>query len=407
MAQSEKLVGRRNAGRPVTVLLSYARSNTRRVGDLQRELKLRGVRAWRDITNLPAGAPTADTIRDAIRHGTDAFVAYVTPQFLESDFIWNVEIPEAVARHETDQFYRIIPIFDRVTPPELTARCASAGETDLSQFHGRFAQATGRSRRSALKEVARATLQAVLAVRFEARRERPLIASFQCGPLVTQLDNPDLEIDWSGDFSSPCPPGTVWIGDLLPALRDVREVVASTVPSRLVVAEVHARLSAALAFGHAISSAARLRLILRDNATDWCASRGRPGRELLRRRILAAAGDTSVAAIEVAISRATSVAASDALGREGINPGRHLVLEPVDGCGSTSIGSPEDAADMARQVSTLMQEMHDEGVKTFHLFVASPPAWAALLGHLLNAVGEVVVHQWDLPSGYRRGCTLF
>jgi hypothetical protein len=184
-------------------------------------------------------------------------------------------------------------------------------------------------------------------------------------------------------------------------------VVALNVPSRKVTAEVFARLSPAFAFGHALSSAARLELLLRDGVQDWSASRGPPERELLTARELAASGDRSIGVVEVAISRDTGFHTTEALGSSGTTAGRRVQLQPRDGGPSNvAIASPKDAADMARQVATLLRSLHDEGVKEIHLFIAAPPAWAAIFGHLVSAVGEVVVYQWDSPSGYQRGCTV-
>lgn len=393
--------------RPVTAFLSYSRPNQARVKALQREFRLRGIHAWRDVTSLRAGQPTPETITTAIRSGSDAFITYVTPEFLASDFIWRVEIPAAVTRHESDPLYAIIPVFDGVTPAQLTAKCEAMGQIDLSEFNGGFAEARRGSRRAALKGIARATLEAVVGVRFSEDRTRPINVAFRTGAFRTSLPGPDLDIDWSQEFESPCPPEDTWRLNLLPALRDVREVVALNVPSRQVVAEVYARLSPALAFGHALSSATRIQLTLCDGEQNWSASRGRPTRELLKTRDLAASGDRTIGVVEVAISRETNFHATEILRKSGTAAGRRIHLQPSDGGPSNeAIACPEDVADMARQVATLLRSLHDEGIKEFHLFVAAPPAWAAILGHLMSAVGEVVVYQWDSPSGYQRGCTV-
>ncbi len=41
--------------RPATVLLSYAREDAEEVKFLQLQLRVRGVRAWRDATDIPLG----------------------------------------------------------------------------------------------------------------------------------------------------------------------------------------------------------------------------------------------------------------------------------------------------------------------------------------------------------------
>ena len=61
-------------------------------------MRLRGIRSWRDLRNIPHGAATQRQIRAAIRVETDAFVALVTPVYLErrrdrEDLVWNLELP--------------------------------------------------------------------------------------------------------------------------------------------------------------------------------------------------------------------------------------------------------------------------------------------------------------------------
>ncbi len=95
--------------RPATALLSYAREDAEEVKFLQLQLKVRGVRAWRDVTDLPLGGATEDEIVHAIENVADAFVIYVTPRSLTSDFVWNVEIPAALKRQEHDPLFNIVP----------------------------------------------------------------------------------------------------------------------------------------------------------------------------------------------------------------------------------------------------------------------------------------------------------
>jgi hypothetical protein len=41
--------------RPATAFLSYAREDVEEVKYLQQQLKVRGVQAWRDVTDIPLG----------------------------------------------------------------------------------------------------------------------------------------------------------------------------------------------------------------------------------------------------------------------------------------------------------------------------------------------------------------
>jgi len=48
--------------RPATTFLSYAREDAEEVKYLQQQLNVRGVRAWRDVTDLPLGGSNKDEI---------------------------------------------------------------------------------------------------------------------------------------------------------------------------------------------------------------------------------------------------------------------------------------------------------------------------------------------------------
>src|SRR6266567_4117651 len=60
--------------RPATAFLSYKREDAEEVKYLQQHLKVRGVRAWRDVTDLVVGGSTKDEITRAIEDESDAFV---------------------------------------------------------------------------------------------------------------------------------------------------------------------------------------------------------------------------------------------------------------------------------------------------------------------------------------------
>ncbi len=121
---------------PATAFLSYAREDAEEVKYLQQQLKVRGVRAWRDVSDLPLGGSNEGKIIQAIDQEADAFVLYVTPQCLASDFIWDVEVPAALRRWERDHAFNIVPILHGVTFGELEQHCAYRGLRSLKTFNG-------------------------------------------------------------------------------------------------------------------------------------------------------------------------------------------------------------------------------------------------------------------------------
>src|SRR5947199_5892374 len=95
--------------RPATAFLSYKRKNADEVKYLQRQLHVRGVQAWRDVTDLDLGSYSQDEVVRAIEQESDAFLLYITPQSLTSDFIWDIEVPTAFRRWQRDHTFNIVP----------------------------------------------------------------------------------------------------------------------------------------------------------------------------------------------------------------------------------------------------------------------------------------------------------
>src|SRR6266480_2431086 len=124
-----------NYWRPATAFLSYKREDAEEVKYLQQQLKVRGVRAWRDVTNLPLGGSNEREIVRAIEQECDVFVLYVTPQCLVSDFIWETEVPTALNRWMRDQAFNVVAILRGVTNEELQGFCAAHGYRSLKEFN--------------------------------------------------------------------------------------------------------------------------------------------------------------------------------------------------------------------------------------------------------------------------------
>lgn len=122
--------------RPATAFLSYAREDAEEVKYLQQQLNVRGVRAWRDVNDLPLGGSNEGEITQAIEQEADAFMLYVTPQSIASDFIWDVEVPAALRRWERDRAFNIVPVLRGVTFGELEQHCAGRGLRSLKTFNG-------------------------------------------------------------------------------------------------------------------------------------------------------------------------------------------------------------------------------------------------------------------------------
>jgi hypothetical protein len=402
-------VSETRARQTLATFLSHYRGNADVVADLQRQLRLRGIVAWRDVTNLDYGQEAFEAIRHAIREEVDGFVALVTPSYLTRPVVWEIEIPEALERKRRETDFQIIPLFCGVTPAELTARCTELGLDDISKFNGDFLRRVSRPKRTAtLKAIARKALRAALHLRARNNAEyepRLLLRTEAQSPPDTGVD---LDLDWSEEFRSGCPPVKVWDDDLKPALRDVRDELSLLPTSRSVIVSASARLSAAVALGEALSSVAKFELRLVGANGEWSTAASRRTTRLLTLQPLPATGDSRVAIVEVSVSRAIGKFVTPHATTLPDSAGHVWRLEPTTGVSRNAIQDESAAITMAWEVGDFLRRLHDEdGVRRIHLYVAAPAEWCVLLGHTLNAVGQVVVYQLDSITGeYARACAL-
>ena len=396
--------------RPPRFFLSHWRGNAEDIAALQRALEFRGLHAWRDVDHLELGERFESAIRRAIREEVSAFIAFVTPEFLTRPIIWNVEVPEALDRHRRDPGFLIIPLFCGVTPGDLTATCAQHGLGDLSAFNGRFLdpRATRKVRNVEIRWVAQRTLRAGLRPRFAADAAYVPRLLLRSQPHAAGDQGVDVDLDWTAPFEAGCPSATEWRDELMPALHDVRAVL-DDLSRRHAHVRVQARLSAPLALGEVLSATAKYTLTFDGSNGAWStAAQRRPAPVLVRHDLAAPGTDRTVALVEVAIARDLShTVASHAVGLRD-QPGHSVRLTPSTGASQHAVVDASWAIAAAWEVGECLRTLHDQhGVRHVHLYVAAPAEWCVLLGHTLNAVGRITVHQWHPTTGsYVRACTL-
>lgn len=333
------------------------------------------------------------------------------PEFLSRDIIWRVEVPEAIARFQREPNFPIIPLFCGVEPSELTAVCARHGLADLSGFNGHKVPRGARRKRrdTELRRVALLTLRAGLRPLFATDPDyvpRLLLRSQTYTPGEPGVD---LDLDWTAPFSAGCPSREEWDTELLPALYDLRDVLG-WLSRRVLHVVVQSRLSAPLALGEVFSATNKYSLTFGGMNGAWSTAARRRDTPVLVRRDLPAPGrERSVALVEVSVARAVGLSVARNAGSlvDDESPGRALRFEPVGGPSTTAVKDASWAISAAWEVGDCLRALHDEGVQHFHLYVAAPAEWCVLLGHTLNAVGMITVHQrHPTDGGYVRACTL-
>lgn len=406
------------AEHPATAFLSYRRADVEEVKLLQQQLTVRGVRAWRDVTHMHSGGYSREEVIRAIEHESDVFVLYVTPACLLSDFIWSIEVPAALRRHERDHTYHIIPIFRGVTSAELQRVCAEHGLPSLAEFNGLFLpdDLTSDSNTQFEKKLQSASariLEAALHLRLQRmkadRAYEPCIylRTFDYEPPTPSID---LDIDWRTLFESKheLPASETWNEMLLPALHDVKKALSARTPGRKLHVYVQCILPAAFALGCSFPESAHLTLLLEGRHGSWSTVGAVAPSPPFRLMSYPNDGDAHVAIVEIAVSRDIARATIQNVAALHLSYKHHLRFSLPDGPDHlTGVIDAAHALAMTHQIGRELRRLCDkEGVSHIHLFAALPAALAVMIGHQLNALGAITFyHHIKSSNTYVPTCT--
>lgn len=399
------------------VFISYRRlDGADDVTALAHVLRLGGVRIWRDLDNLTRGHPTEDEIRRAIREECGGVVCYITPRFLDSPFIWKVEIPEALERAGVlEERFPVLPVFVGLRPDHLASH-RPYGEV-LAALGGELlpGEATGDIQHPAFIRTARAVLRSSLdrvAGRLKAAG-RPLRIAFATRQAVPPDPSEDLFLDWRVDFPQERPASVeTWDRELLTALKDVKASLVDIVGPRPVALRGNAHLSAALAMGHTFSIPTGFTFEVEQRrqtgeVTIW-SSVGRSDSADLKAHQLPGNLDADHALVLLSISRDVLRDAGNWLaGPDAPAFRRRLHVRPQYGEASRDfVRNGEHARGIASYVADRIIELRRE-VGQIHLLIAAPWTVALFLGQHLNACGPIHLYEHDKVTGsYAQACIL-
>src|SRR5262245_26012915 len=107
------------------VFLSHSSRDKDEIQRLRKALADRGVPAWEDVLQLRLG-DSLDALRDAIQ-GPDAFILYLTPRSIGSDWVQR-EVAWALEARKLDPSYRLLPLIRGLDRPALKLL---VGDADL------------------------------------------------------------------------------------------------------------------------------------------------------------------------------------------------------------------------------------------------------------------------------------
>ncbi len=405
--------------RPATAFLSYKREDADQVKSLQQHLKVRGVRAWRDVTDMLLGGSNEREIVQAIKQESDAFVIYVTPACLQSDFIWRVEVSAALQRVEQDQAYRIIPILQGVTFAQLEQACAARGYRSLTEFNAVSLPDPNLDKEQFNKElrsIAERILKSTYALRLHRvgadRAYEPCIvlrtADFE--PPASSLD---LDLDWTELFKNKKepPPEQEWDEILLPALEDIKKVLSAKTSSRRLHIYVQAYLPAPFTLGHAIPESSHFTLLLEGQPETWStkdSSTASTTSPPLRKLTYSGHGDPRTAIVGITIAQNTAQNIAQNIPILGLSYKHYLHFSLPDGPDNKKgVQNAAHALAISHQIGHELRDLCNDGVSHIHLFAALPATLAVMIGHQFNALCPITLYHYKQTEKlYIPVCTL-
>jgi len=103
--------------KPIEIFFSYAHEDEALMHQVRRQLvvfdRLDRIRKWHDRM-IPPGTEWEGQIDNRLRRA-QIILLFISPDFFESDYCYDIEMQEALSRHESGQA-RVIPIILRPCP---------------------------------------------------------------------------------------------------------------------------------------------------------------------------------------------------------------------------------------------------------------------------------------------------
>lgn len=253
------------------------------------------------------------------------------------------------------------------------------------------------------RSVLRAELEEALwsGVPEEIRADRRPVRIVTATEPVVRSGEQELVFDWreffgGGERSYPPPEEWERMHDDLHSTKDW--ILAAGRP-RLVSIGGSRRLSGSLCIGSAFSAVSGFVLEMDYRGEVWRTDQyGGPDYAWETER----SGETQCGEIAAAVGVLKDVREDVAkfLEREGKAGMPRLVLK---GCEAITGAASANAA-VAAAKDVICRSLSDAGARVLHLFVAGPAPFALLLGHRLNAVGEVQCYEWIGEAAYVPTC---
>lgn len=368
------------------MFLSYRRFDVDEVRGLERQLRLRGVRTWRDVNDLHLGGATEDEILQAIAHESDAFALYATPRLYEADstFIWHKELPAADQRWRRER-YPVIALYRNTGREDLSNRCAQLQITDFgTKAVGEWIPRRGDSDAGpdAIKRAHATVSRQVLRTVLDRRLTREGVIALRSFPMPDLPSDTLLDLDWTSVIEGIEP--DQWASELFPSLHDLAEELERRGLFDLTLYP-HARLTLCVAFGIVFPLASRFRIRLMGREGEWVQQPG-PA-PLSIEPDIDQAGDAKRALLAFGFTRDLQSFAEELM--LTLKPGHVRQVRP------SQLNLASQVRPISTQIGAELRTLAGQGVSEFHIVLAAPAPLAIAVGRQLHALGQVSLYYAD------------
>lgn len=373
---------------PALPFLSYQNQSFEAIKQLDRELRHRGAVPWMD--KLPHGFTAGDVCekqaRRILREEATCMVLYLTDEVLKSDFIQEIEIPEAHDRLATDPRFRLVVASPTFRFSEIKKFAKGKFGIDLAENHG-FAKEAGESIGNFLTRVA----DGVITLQKRVLDPHAEVVSISVNTYERMPHSNDAFcFDATADFGGDVSKTELWNG-LLAGMQVSKRLLSSQVGRPLVRVHGSKHLTAAFMTGRVFN---QYPLSIRQMDEYWSSR----GPIVVVPSLTTNYSPGSMAECDLFVEIATGfkgvAAGVDALLEQtGTKPAGRLQIAPVNGRIDVNDQLSRSIAQTAyTEIDKVTGRRRFERI---HLFLAAPQSTVMTLGTLFQGAPDVALYEWD------------
>lgn len=371
------------------VFLSYSRKNVKDVQEIADTLCAGGIRIWQDIESLAAGN-TDEQIRKAIQEECAVFFLYITDESVESEFIREVEIKEALNKSKRDETFHIVPLI-HMPLEKANQKLQGSMLGDISRYNGVIIH-DGETLSEASSKIRKILLEAII--------KRPADQDFAISLMTYSRTpgniQPQLDLDWSRlDFSDKIMSDTIWKTHLLPALKDVKDALlnAGVTHIRLFA---KATLSASMAFGYVFRRETGFKIIISQGEQLWTSLERPEKPSELKIKVQSRNIGSTHLGVNLSITTSIDNSFGNYIGKQQLSLRAELFCEPAKGPSRESVPNNNVASAMAWQIGNAARDAKSKyNITDIHIFGTMPLGLAVLIGSELNACGRIHLYEFN------------